>query len=237
MTQPIRLRDGVDPTLRELLRYTKAVGAPSAARVDELTARVLAELSAPITDDARDGEHAPARKLGLTRAQWLLGFAILLALGFIGYRLLGRAPHVEPSVSAARATPAPAAQVAAPAELLDTRPQTQEPEIERATPRTQTRRRSKPATIRVDPTAEIVILQSARQTLASDPHATLALVAQHQREHPAGVFTEEREALAVEALWRAGDGEQAADRLRALLARYPRSTYRERLTALLARPR
>ena len=51
------------------------------------------------------------------------------------------------------------------------------------------------------------------------------------------MFAEEREALAVEALWRAGSDQQAAARLRALLAAYPRSTYRERLTTLLARPR
>ena len=61
-----------------------------------------------------------------------------------------------------------------------------------------------------------------------------AIEGDHRRAFPQGVFAEEREALAVEALWRSGQREQAANRLRALLARYPRSSYRERLSALLA---
>ena len=79
-------------------------------------------------------------------------------------------------------------------------------------------------------------MSRARRALASDPEGALALAVQHQREHPAGAFAEEREAIAVEALWRTGDVGRASKRLRAMLLAYPRSSYRERLTTLIARP-
>lgn len=151
-----------------------------------------------------------------------------------------------PLALAPQAAPlAPSPQVSTPAPLAVS-PQANE-QAERAAPRSQPRMRTtrsepKSATVNTPAkqgslSAEMALLQRARRALASDPQAALTLLAQHQREHAAGVFAEEREALAVEALWRSGGAERAKQRFDALLTAYPRSTYRERLTALLARPR
>jgi len=96
-------------------------------------------------------------------------------------------------------------------------------------------RRAGPEQVRpapAPPTSEVTLLQRARQTLAREPGAALALLELHQREYPDGAFAEEREALAIEALRRIGLGEQAAQRLLLFNSRYPRSAYRDRLHAL-----
>lgn len=54
----------------------------------------------------------------------------------------------------------------------------------------------------------------------------LAAIAEHQRSYPRGQFVEEREALAVQALVRAGNLDAARARAERFRARYPRSMLR-----------
>lgn len=237
MSELRRLRES-DPEWRELLRYTRAEATPSVTRVDALAARVVAGLSAP--------GAAGTSSIATTQSSlWLFGAALVVLLGFGALRLRqDRDPPraAEPtavaapsSVSAPATSPEPMArpEPAAPEEA----PRAPAPRVQQR-PARQASKPSRPATQteRTNPTEEIALLKGARRVLMSDPQRSLELVEQHQREHPAGVFAEEREALAVEALWRADERERAAQRLRAMLARYPRSTYRERLTDLLADP-
>lgn len=239
MSQPVRLREGSDAELRELMRYAQAHGAPSAASTDALTARVLAQLNAPPSEPTATG---------FGTAKWLIGAALLLALGGGAYRWLAREhAREQPSAQPVRA-PEPRARVVAPIAARD-EPATAQPEAARASevePRAPRRQPIKPTRASqrtganepsavVNPAEEIALLSRARNALTSDPRAALALASQHLREHPAGVFSEEREAIAIEALWRTGDFELASSRLRAMLLAYPRSSYRERLAGLLAR--
>jgi hypothetical protein len=85
-----------------------------------------------------------------------------------------------------------------------------------------------------DPMAELQLLQRARRTLATDPARTLVLTEEHARSHARGSFTEEREALAIEAMIGLGQRAAAARRLAAFHARFGRSIHRNRLEALLA---
>jgi len=241
MSEPIRLRDGADGQVRELMRYAQAEGAPSSARVEALTARVLAELNAPQSEPA-------SRAFGAASVKWLIGIAIILGLGASAPRWLAPERTQMPSAHAAPIATRAAEPRAAPPTALGAQQSDRSPPEAPAQaavperperPRVRTKPLAAKQAVRsapleaTDPIAEVALLQRARRALASAPEAALVLAAQHGREHPAGMFSEEREAIAVEALWRTGDVARAVTRLRAMLLAYPRSTYRERLTTLL----
>jgi RNA polymerase sigma factor (sigma-70 family) len=84
------------------------------------------------------------------------------------------------------------------------------------------------------PEAELALLVPARKLVAVEPARALAYAEQHRASHMAGLFAEEREALAIEALVRLGRSDAA--RARALLYdhAYPTSAHRPRIRALLA---
>jgi hypothetical protein len=63
----------------------------------------------------------------------------------------------------------------------------------------------------------------------------LQLTGDHARRFPRGVLGEEREALAIEALARAGQTAAAAERFVAFDASFPRSSYRQRLIVVLGK--
>jgi hypothetical protein len=242
MSEPMRLRDAADGEVRELMRYAQAQGTPSSARVEALTARVLAELNTPQPEPVR-------RTFGVAYAKWLIGIAIIVGLGASVPRWM-KPERTQVQVPTARAAAKRASEPRpAPSSVLRAQEGGQTPhEAPTQAPLPQARERprepikrlaSKPAfpgallEAAADPAEEVALLQRARRALVAEPQAALALATQHWREHPAGMFTEEREAIAVEALWRTGDVGRAAARLRAMLLAYPRSTYRERLTTLL----
>jgi outer membrane protein assembly factor BamD (BamD/ComL family) len=61
--------------------------------------------------------------------------------------------------------------------------------------------------------AERAVIERARSALArGDGQGALVAVAQHQRDFPSGQLSEEREALAVQALATAGRAQEAAER-------------------------
>jgi hypothetical protein len=66
----------------------------------------------------------------------------------------------------------------------------------------------------------------------SDPAEALALVAEGNQRFAAGLFTQEREAIAIGALVRLGRRGEARARALAFLATYPRSTFAERIRKL-----
>ena len=61
-----------------------------------------------------------------------------------------------------------------------------------------------------DPAAELALLMRARRVLLTTPLRTLELTEEHARDYPHGAFAEEREVLAIEAMVRADQREQAA---------------------------
>ena len=60
------------------------------------------------------------------------------------------------------------------------------------------------------------------------PLAAFALTEQHRNNFPDGVFAQERDALAVEALLRAGDLDRARTRAEQFIERYPSSPHAHR---------
>ncbi len=92
-----------------------------------------------------------------------------------------------------------------------------------------------PAPTAPTPPGEIELLARAQAALRSGQlERALATVADHTRHHPDGAMTEEREAIAIEALARLAHGDAARARLARFVARFPRSGYRARLDRLVA---
>ncbi|HVV52381.1 MAG TPA: hypothetical protein VHO06_22130, partial [Polyangia bacterium] len=78
--------------------------------------------------------------------------------------------------------------------------------------------------------AELELLQRAQSEYASRDFAdALVLVAEHGRRFPNGRLAEEREALRVRSLARAGRGDEARRALAAFARRFPRSVLLSRL--------
>lgn len=86
----------------------------------------------------------------------------------------------------------------------------------------------------VDAEGELALLQRSRAALRGDPVAALALAEQHARAYPHGMFAQEREVLAVEALLRSHARAAAFARAHAFVGSHPDSPYAPRIRALLA---
>jgi hypothetical protein len=84
-----------------------------------------------------------------------------------------------------------------------------------------------------DPTSELYLLTRARRVLLNDPARSLALIDEHTRDYPRGMFVEEREVLAVEALLRAGKEHEAKSRGASFLRSHPGSAHIVRIRELL----
>ncbi|MFT3924874.1 MAG: hypothetical protein QM778_20230 [Myxococcales bacterium] len=78
---------------------------------------------------------------------------------------------------------------------------------------------------------EARLLSRARQVLENDPALALKLAERHLARFPAGVLSEEREAIAIKALRRAGNEGAAAQRQARFLTRYPESPHAHSLSA------
>lgn len=83
---------------------------------------------------------------------------------------------------------------------------------------------------------EVRLLQAARESLAGDPAGSLRLAEQHRSRFPRGALTQEREALAIEALLRQGRTPEAQGRADRFRRQYPRSSHLDRLTELSNNP-
>ena len=83
---------------------------------------------------------------------------------------------------------------------------------------------ARPATAQESYAAELDLLQRAQVAYAAREFSdVLALVAEHGRKFPSGRLAEEREALRVRALERAGHTEEARRAAAAFAGRFPRS--------------
>jgi hypothetical protein len=80
---------------------------------------------------------------------------------------------------------------------------------------------------------EIVQLGRIKALMESDPAEAYRLAKAGHREFDRGMLREEREALALLALWKLGKRDAAQSGIDAFIARYPRSPMRERLLNLL----
>ncbi len=81
--------------------------------------------------------------------------------------------------------------------------------------------------------AEMRLLERAQQALEQAPRKTLRLLRDHHDQCPRGAFEQEREALAVEALFTIGRSQAAAKRGQAFLERFPGSVHAPRIRDLM----
>ncbi|MDB4976630.1 MAG: hypothetical protein JWN48_4971 [Myxococcaceae bacterium] len=84
--------------------------------------------------------------------------------------------------------------------------------------------------------SEIELLRSARSALAARPREAYRLAEEHKSLYPEGVFAQERDALAVEALQRAGDLKLARKLAEAFVQRYPSSPHAHRFRETMNLP-
>jgi hypothetical protein len=84
--------------------------------------------------------------------------------------------------------------------------------------------------------AEIDLLAQAQESLRSRPAETLALCEKHRAEFAKGRFTQEREALAIEALLYLHRRSEAERRWSDFQERYPASNHRIHLADLFSSP-
>jgi hypothetical protein len=80
---------------------------------------------------------------------------------------------------------------------------------------------------------EFRLLRAARQALAERPARALELTDEHARRFARGMLSQEREAIAVDALVQLGREGQARTRAQAFLGAYPSSPYRSRVERAL----
>jgi hypothetical protein len=217
--EPLHLDPALPDELRDALSCYREV-APRPEAASRLLARVERELPAP------------------TRPRWrvYLGLAVLTAL--LGPSALFLREHTPV------ASPVPAASV--PAAVLEQ--PTHKPLVEHAAePATEpaaepiaepvVRRAPAPAPKRSQPpdmAGELALLARAKRSLALDAARALALSEQHAALYPHGLLAEEREVIAIEALVRSGQLEQARLRATRFRAAHARSTHLARIEVILA---
>jgi hypothetical protein len=197
-----------------------------------------------------------------TRAAWLRGgsLALLIGAGFGAWRLgadsesaaVGAQPGAASAASAPMVAAATARVVAAtavaPVPVLEPAviaPQPLAPvlastetrrKLQRAraarSAATESRESAAPAAA-LDPETELALLRRALAALAAQPRESLELAAQHEREYAQGIFGQEREVIAIDALLALQRTTAAETRARRFLEHYPRSAHAPRIRTLL----
>jgi outer membrane protein assembly factor BamD (BamD/ComL family) len=84
--------------------------------------------------------------------------------------------------------------------------------------------------------SEIELLKRARNLLPADPARALAVTEECAREYPRGAFAQERDFIAVSALFRLGRRHEALTRAERFRAAYPKSVYVPQIERMLAVP-
>ncbi|HEY6559866.1 MAG TPA: hypothetical protein VI072_21430 [Polyangiaceae bacterium] len=204
----------VGPVVQAVVRYAQNSG-PSPARVEAIRQGVLAH-----------GE-GPRRRRRVPRAVlWAAALLVPSALVF-GWLVAGT-PHdaapslivtKEPLARAPRKDPAPT-----PARELASSETSPPPSVPLA-PKSAV---SAPTPARrAEP--EIETLQRARRLVSEKPAEALLITTQHAARHPRSEFTEEREALRIEALVRLDRGTEARRHFQTFAQNHPRSVYLRRM--------
>ena len=226
--------------LRQDLMRSRAAGQ------DYPTSVKLLQLRAALSDPARLALPEPPQ-LGGTLRQLARRFAHpawkLVALVAAGGSLAWVArtaipapqPPQAPPAAELKAAPQPAAPVLTQPSAAAVAPaQPSEPEQPATQP--------EPAPV---PRPAIAAAESSRREIAQlvriralidrEPAAAYQLALRSEREHPRGVLSEERRALAIVALAKTGDQRAAQRKAREFFARFPQSPMREVIEAALRR--
>ena len=210
----------------------------SIEQVEALGRRLAPQLAAP---PVVDGSAAVS--------PWLKAGGVLLLSGAIVFFALTRMTGTEAPLTqwprAQPAQPQPPVQVESPMPPASPATPALAPAPPPPEPRPKPRAAGKPRPARAaspgelaqapSPERELVLLQRSQSALDRDPRAALALAEEHARDHPQGVFAQEREILAIEALLKLRQRPAALARADRFLQRHPESPHSTRVRALLER--
>lgn len=230
------------PALARDIRVLRAERA-STMQLAALERRLIAELTVPTFARA----SSASAELGLG-AKSLGSLVLACAVGLIAlvaYVRQEAAPGRSnplpraPAASSRAAAPAPARAIA-PQPRAASNSQSSEAAVvdaadfrpSRAADRERRRRSSAPA-ITPTPETELALLRRSQAALDGDPSAALDLAEQHARDYPRGLFAQEREVLAIEALLKLRRKPAAVDRAAHFVQRFPDSPHARRVRALL----
>jgi hypothetical protein len=249
---PPRADEQGPEALRALVRERRRGPSPDAA--NEISARIAARVTETASSTAARSSSALAySKLG--------AIAFVVAGGFLLAPMAARSFARPPVATSAVAASEPLAELA-PSPLAEPAPERAEPapkvepigtisvdELPSAAPAVAPSSISRPGSAVLVPStkgasspdappsvSELEAARRAQATLASDPSRALVMADQLARDFPNGEFVQEREAIAVEALARVGRKDEALQRARALLRRFPRTPYAARLEMVIGRP-
>jgi hypothetical protein len=251
MTDPKRLIDPdsrSSPTLRVLLRAARselpdeerveAIGMQVAAMVGPATVGVgLGSSAAPAAPGA-GGAAATGVKLGLAAK---MGVVALVAAGTAGggYALTSLRTTGAGSSSLAAAGRSNAATTWATTTATTVPPTAPaasapvDPSPAAEAPRPIPVQTATGAQGAGTADAELTLLASAQDALASNPEVALSLAESHAARFPHAVMVQEREVIAIEALLRLGRVEAARARADRFYRAFPRSAHRARIESLL----
>lgn len=222
----------LDPELARLLDVERARPEIPPGAHDRLLGRIEASLAAGAAVAGAAAAGTAAK--GAATKTWIVAltaFAIGSAAG-AGAMLLRKEP--EPRVVTVEKrveVPVPVTVVvSAPAAPPPVAP----PSTSLAAPPTNGSQAAPKAS--TDP-GEVLTLEKIRSALRSgDSSSALAAVAEHEKRYPSGAHVEEREALAVQALARAGRREEASARADRFRKRYPSSFFMAIVDAAAPKP-
>lgn len=224
----------IPSALRDWLDHERADG-PSEDLLRDLAARVTATLNADPNAAPETQGASRAATTGVTRIARIAGTAlaigVTLAVGATFSRTLREpsprgAPSAEPLSPVVITAALPSVEPPSPSTpVIEHAPPVEAPE-----PRA-TRSGAQPRAFS-DPEAELELLRRARGQLASAPQRALETTDQHRAQFRNGVFAQEREAIAIEALIRLGKHAQVQQRASAFRSHYPNSAYRRRLETI-----
>jgi hypothetical protein len=229
--------------LRQALQHARAsrIADDSVERVAERLFPLIA--SGSITTVASRGA---ARLSLLTKTTCVFAVAGLLSTAaFVAYRIYDVAPQAsgQPQVAAAALTPpliekerrAPPEGLAAARENIE--PQVSSdaaiPANHKVLRPARERIAAKTAPPRPEPALELALLTRAQQALDMRPKQTMELVSEHERDYLHGIFAQEREMLAIEALLKLGKRDKALRRGQRFLRDYPESAHVRRVNNLM----
>jgi len=233
--EPDRLTDASDdPLLRELL------GAGRKELPDEAQlAAVMAKLGPVIGPDGGGGGSGGGAS-GATKAAWIGSAKVVAVIGGLtaalwGMSDLGPKPsepprevtRTETAASAMTASPMPSASASAQPPVEASAPTPSSKAAHPASPRTAT------SVTTDDPEAEQALLTRAQIALRTNAAEALALADESARRFPNGMFRQEAEVIAIDALARAHQTDAARARATKFRAAYPTSPHLARIETIL----
>jgi hypothetical protein len=243
--EPVRVTDAGSSASPELSAAVHALRAlhGSAEQIDALGRSLAPQLAAPTFA----GSVANGLRAG---SKWLLAGLVAVGVGLGATAMLERAEEPAPAVAAPQPPVARAAprlrEASAPSDrarvsdepIVEAESAAAVPAARPRRSRTADRRPPPPTQAQaLAPRPELALLEEAHALLERDPAAAMLLVEEHERAYPAGVFTQERELLAVEALLELDRKQPAIERAQRFVKSYGDSPHAPRVRALLRRSR